>query len=151
VVFSEPPPLTHQITTTHNHPSITYTKSTKQRTSYSKTRSSDTTGTRKSSAVIKVEGQTFSGKLKEIYRQALIYLSDNGAIVRLDPLLPYGFSSVRNFCAKKPQHPKGNKFRQPVEHNGYYLDADKDYDEGINQLAKLLAEIQLNVEVIKIL
>jgi hypothetical protein len=77
-------------------------------------------------------------KLSDLYIEALKYLDKRGLLNKVNDAIPIATSSKRYLIAKSPVHPQGNDFRIPVEYKGYYMEAHKDYKEGIRHLCKML-------------
>lgn len=82
----------------------------------------------------------------DLYLQILRYLCDNGYMPALRQHLPYATSGKRYLLATQPFHQGGNPIRVPVEYQGYFVEAHKDYDNAINHMAGLLKRIGLMLE-----
>jgi hypothetical protein len=76
--------------------------------------------------------------VRELYDKALQSLYQKGYIEKLGPYLPLATSRQRYLIAQTPIHPNGNKFVVPVEYRGYYMEASKDYKNGLSHLRKML-------------
>lgn len=83
--------------------------------------------------------------VRDLYEQSLKLLVDNYKKV-LDQLIPYKTSSQRYLVANKQAHPSGNRFVVPVEYRGYYMEAHKDYKNGLAHLRSLAERLSLNFE-----
>jgi len=70
--------------------------------------------------------------------QTLKYLIQSGLIERLNPYIPYATSSARLLISKDPHHQAGNEFRIPIECEGYYMEAHKDYKNALSHLETFL-------------
>ena len=98
-----------------------------------------TRASRQRGVVVKVEEQTFKAiSVPDLYSQVLRFVCDNGHIEKLKPHLPVQTSSKRYVIAATPVHPGGKDFVIPVEYKGYYMEAGKDYKNGVNHLRKVL-------------
>lgn len=94
---------------------------------------------RQRGTTVKVDDQTMTAHtLSDLYEQVMKYLCKRGYIERLRPHLPLATSGKRYLIARKPQHPSGKEFFIPVVHNGFYMEAHKDYKVGIKHLKKML-------------
>ncbi len=76
--------------------------------------------------------------VSELYGLALKYLCESGKIETLNKHIPYATSGVRYLIAREPRHQGGNSFRSPVEHNGYFMEAHKDYRNALAHLKDFL-------------
>ena len=94
---------------------------------------------RQRGVIVKVEGQTLTARsIADLYSQILRLVCDDGHIMKVTSHLPLATSSKRYLIATHPVHPNGAQFVIPVEYHGYYMEAHKDYKNGINHLRKLL-------------
>lgn len=94
---------------------------------------------RQRGVVIKLNGRRFDAQsLVDLYEQVLKYIYDHGYIDQIKHRLPVRTSSKRYIIARSPFHPNGNKFVIPIEYNGYFMEAHKDYKNGLNHLSKVL-------------
>ena len=101
---------------------------------------------RQRGAVVKIGETTIRARsLSELYAEVLKYLYENGNLDKLKPHLPWSTSRMRYLIAGSPVHPNGNGFVVPVEYKGYYMEASKDYKNGIPQLSKMLAHCGLKL------
>lgn len=76
--------------------------------------------------------------VSDLYYKALCYLGQKGVLARLDGKLPIATSRKRYLMAKTPTHPGGAEFVVPVEYKGYFMEAHKDYKNGVSHLRKIL-------------
>lgn len=103
--------------------------------------------TRQKGAVVKIDDLTINAKtVGDLYFQVLKYLCDKGIIDKSNRLIPYATSNVRYLIAKEPIHQRGNKFRIPIEYNGYFMEAHKNYDSAISQLKDFSKECGFRFE-----
>lgn len=79
--------------------------------------------------------------VSDMYKQALKHLVDTGLITKIP--LPYATSGKRYLLSRKPEHPAGRPFVLPIEYNGYYLEAHKDYKNALSHLGNMLSEINV--------
>ena len=94
---------------------------------------------RQRGVVVKINGHLFKAvSVSDLYGQVLRFLHENGYLEKIKKHLPLFTSKARYLISTKPVHPKGNEFWEPVEYKGYYMEAHKDYKNGINHLQKLL-------------
>ena len=84
--------------------------------------------------------------VKELYEETLKYLLDKGLSKRLKDLVPFSTSSRRYLIADRPVHPNGNEFVVPVKYGGYFMEAHKDYKNGIKHLSQFVARIGLRLK-----
>ena len=95
---------------------------------------------RQRGVAVEIEGRTFrADSLADLYSQVLKFLFDNGHIEKLKGHLPVATSTQRYLIATDPVHPNGKKFVVPVEYKCHYMEAHKDYKNGMNHLRKMLA------------
>ncbi|MCI0428396.1 MAG: hypothetical protein L0Z46_10310 [Nitrospiraceae bacterium] len=102
---------------------------------------------RQRGVVVEIQGRTFTAdSLSDLYSQVLKFLSDNGHIEKLKRHLPVATSTQRYLIATDPVHPNGKKFVVPVEYKGHYMEAHKDYKNGVNHLRKMLTLCGLSLD-----
>lgn len=80
-----------------------------------------------------------ASSVSELYVKVLENLYQSGHLDKLKPYLPLATSKRRYLIARSPVHPSGKGFVVPVEYNGYYMEAHKDYKNGICHLRKMLS------------
>ena len=83
--------------------------------------------------------------VRDMYEQVLKFIVDKGHSERLNPLLPFKTSRQRYLIAKRPQHPNGNDFVITVQYGGYFMEAHKDYKNGIEHLRQLVEKLGLRL------
>ncbi len=95
---------------------------------------------------VKINGQVFKAiSVKDLYSQVLKFLYTNGYLEKIKKDLPIYTSKARFLINTRPIHPKGNAFWEPVEYRGFFMEAHKDYKNGINHLKKMLDKLQLSL------
>ena len=106
-----------------------------------------TTGTKQKGTVVFIQDKKIeASSVGDLYLQALKYLVDTNLIKRLETYIPYARSEVRFLIAKEPVHQRGNPFRGPVEYQGYYMEAHKDYKNAINHLRLFLEGARIKIK-----
>lgn len=94
---------------------------------------------RQRGVVVKLGVQTIrANSVSELYTETLKYLHHKGLLDNVKDYLPLATSKYRYLIAGSPTHPNGKEFVVPVEYKGYYMEAHKDYKNGIRHLCKLL-------------
>lgn len=94
---------------------------------------------RQRGVVVKLGEETIrANSISELYTETLKYLHQKGFLDNVKGYLPLATSKHRYLMAKSPIHPNGKEFVVPVEYGGYYMEAHKDYKNGIRHLCKLL-------------
>lgn len=102
---------------------------------------------RERGATIKIDGHVIRAiSVKEMYEQTLKYLLDNGHSKRVKDLVPFSTSSLRYLIADRPIHPNGNEFVVPMKHGGYFMEAHKDYKNGIKHLSQFVTRVGLKLK-----
>ena len=105
---------------------------------------------RQRGVMVEIGGQLFSAdSLADLYDQVLRFLADNNYLEKLVQHLPVATSAKRYLIAVEPFHPNGKAFVRPVEHQGYFMEAHKDYKNGINHLRKILDLCGLSLRYIR--
>lgn len=90
-------------------------------------------------AVVTINNITITAStVSDLYLQTLTYLFNSNLIDRVKSHIPYATSSVRFLISTDPHHQAGNEFRSPIEYNGYYMEAHKDYKNALSHLEKFL-------------
>lgn len=88
---------------------------------------------------IKIESNLFEGSsVSDLYDKVLQYLYSSGNLERMKHIIPFETSSKRYLIAMEPYHQRGNEFRVPVEHKGFYMEAHKDRRNALNHLESFL-------------
>lgn len=87
-----------------------------------------------------------AGTVGDLYLQSLKFLCDNQYISKIENKIPFATSSVRYLIAHEPIHQRGNKFRIPIEYNGYYMEAHKNYESALKQLEDFVKECGLTMK-----
>lgn len=97
---------------------------------------------------IKINGEEFRAEsVSDLYYQVLRFLYSRGYLAKVKQI-PKATSRQRYLISMNPIHPNGNHFVVPVEFNGYYLEAHKDYKTGIKHLQNLLGDCGLTLEIL---
>ena len=78
--------------------------------------------------------------VKNLYENVLKYLVDNELIP--PEQVPFATSSSRYLINRENAHQKNNKFKDPIEYKGFYMETNKDKKNAINHLMKFLKEIK---------
>jgi hypothetical protein len=95
-------------------------------------------------AVVKIGSQHIqAASVRDLYEQALKYLVETHAKA-LSEITPFSTSRQRHLIAKGDRHPTGHKFVVPVTYKGYYMEAHKDYRNGIRHLEQLAKRLKLD-------
>jgi hypothetical protein len=102
---------------------------------------------RERGVTIEIDGHVIRAiSVKELYKEVLKYLLDSGHSKRLRELVPFSTSSLRYLIADKPIHPNEKEFVVPVKHGGYYMEAHKDYKNGIKHLSQFVTKVGLKLK-----
>ena len=97
---------------------------------------------RERGATVVIEGQLIhAGTVSDLYEQVFRHLLNNGKADALKQLAPYRTSNQRYLFAREPKHPNGNDFFVDVKVGPYHIEAHKNYEQAIKQLAELLRRI----------
>jgi hypothetical protein len=95
---------------------------------------------------VNINGQAFEEpSVRKLYRQVLKFLVDNDHLKDLE--LPVATGSKRYLLATEPQHQRGNEFSEPVDYEGYYMEAHKNRAGALRDLSNLLQLCNLSLEV----
>lgn len=86
--------------------------------------------------------------VRDLYLQTLQYLVENHLEI-LTRTTPLNTSSQRYLVAKKDTHPTDQPFVVPVEYEGFFMEAHKDYKNGISHLRKLARRLGLPFECVE--
>ncbi len=81
--------------------------------------------------------------VSKLYEQILKFLYAKGCLDRLE--LPLATGTKRYLLAREPKHQRGNDFGVSVGYKGYYMEANKNREEAIRDLAKLLEQCGLSL------
>lgn len=94
---------------------------------------------RQRGVVVKLGEETIrASSVSELYTETLKYLHSKGLLDKAKSFLPLATSRHRYLIAGSPIHPNGKEFVVPVEYKGYFMEAHKDYKNGIRHLCKML-------------
>ena len=94
---------------------------------------------RQRGVVVKLGEETIrASSVSELYTETLKHLYQKGLLDKVKDHLPLATSKHRYLIAGTPIHPNGKEFVVPVEYRGYYMEAHKDYKNGIRHLCKIL-------------
>lgn len=78
--------------------------------------------------------------VRDLYLQFLQHMVNKKLITRIEQAIPHRTSKQRFLIARKATHPNGNSFVVPVDFDGFYMEAHKNYENamsGLQQLAKI--------------
>ena len=90
-------------------------------------------------AIIELDGTRIEAvSVRDMYEQTMEYLDERGLLDELQEQLPISTSRQRHLLHEEPVHPDGSEFVSPAEHHSYYMEAHKDYRNGVNHLCQLL-------------
>lgn len=104
---------------------------------------------RQRGTTVEVAGQRIDANtVSDLYEQVLRLVLSKGHTEKLDSILPYRTSNERYLIARKPKHPNGKDFFVQVHVGSYYLEAHKNYQTAIKQLAQLLGKLGLDLRYI---
>ena len=107
---------------------------------------SPTTGTKQKGAVVFIQDKRIeASSVGDLYMQSLKYLVDTNLIKRLETYIPYATSAVRYLISTEPIHQRKNSFIVPVEYQGYYMEAHKDYKNALNHLRLFLGSCRISM------
>ena len=97
--------------------------------------------------VVTVGNETISAlTVPDLYYKTLKFLCDNKLMEKAASEIPYATSAKRYLIAKEPYHQRGNSFRLPVEHNGYFMEAHKSYENALVHLEAFLKTLGLKLK-----
>lgn len=97
--------------------------------------------------IVELDGHRLQAvSVRDLYQQALAFLVEHHE-AHLKAAGPFKTSNRRYLLANEPIHPSGNRFVIPVEYRGYYLEAHKDYKNGISHLRSLLRRLNLTLKI----
>lgn len=86
---------------------------------------------------VKVDGASFNAtSVSDLYKQVLRFLDAKGCLEKLES--PIATGTKRYLIAREPKHQRGNDFVQLIDHNGYYMEANKSRDSALRDLGKLV-------------
>jgi len=104
--------------------------------------------TTKEAIRIKVGNTIFSEpSISKLYQRVLRFLDDGGYLNNIE--LPIASGAKRYLLAREPYHQQGNPFLKPVDHKGYYMEANKSRNSGLSDISKLLNACGLSLETIQ--
>jgi len=101
---------------------------------------------RQRGATIELNGtRVEAASVRDMYEKTMEYLDERGLLDQLQGRLPISTSRQRHLLNNEPVHPDGSEFVSPAEHDDYYMEAHKDYRNGLNHLCQLLdhCDVQL--------
>ena len=102
---------------------------------------------RERGATIEIDGHEMRAvSVRDMYEQVLKFIVDKGPSNRLKPLVPFRTSRERYLIAERPIHPNGNNFVITVKYGGYFMEAHKDYKNGIEHLRQLTDKLGLRLK-----
>ncbi len=100
---------------------------------------------RERGVTVEIAGHTIEAvSVRDLYERALKLLVDNGYADRLNGVVPFRTSAERHLVSARPVHPNGREFVVPVQYGGFYMEAHKDYKNGINHLRRLVEKCGLS-------
>jgi len=137
--------MSSQLATKPSMPSMTKPK---KRTSFEHSTNTTTKrSSRQKGASITIGNKNITANtVGDLYFQALKFLYDNKYLSRVENKIPFATSPKRFLIAKEPVHQRGNKFRIPIEYNGYYMEAHKNYESALKQLEDFVKECGLEMK-----
>lgn len=104
---------------------------------------------RERGARVKLDEQLIEAdSVRDLYGKALRYVAEAGAWDCLADLVPYKTSGKRYLVSTEPVHPTGKSFVMPVEFQGLYMEAHKNYWTALTQLERLLGNCGISVNYI---
>lgn len=104
---------------------------------------------RQRGATVEVAGQRIDANtVPDLYEQVLRLVLDNGHAKKLNTIVPYRTSNKRYLISREPKHPNGKDFFVQVRVGSYYLEAHKNYQTALKQLAQLLGKLGLDLRYI---
>lgn len=93
---------------------------------------------------IKVNNTTIKGEsVPQFFTSGIEYIVSKN--LPIDEILPFRTSAVRFLIARRPIHPRGNDFVNPVEYSGYFMEAHKNRKEAKRNLILLFSKLGCNV------
>lgn len=98
---------------------------------------------------IAIDGRIIeANSVREMYERSLIHLQSTPAWEVIVRRIPYATSSNRFLIANSSTHPNGKNFVIPVERDGFYMEAHKDYNTAVRQLSAFLAKCGVRLQVL---
>jgi hypothetical protein len=83
--------------------------------------------------------------VRALYDEALkLFVQKHSS--KLKSVVPFKTSGQRYLIAVRPVHPSGKAFVVPVEFHGFYMEAHKDYKNGIEHLRRLCNRLGLSLK-----
>ena len=102
---------------------------------------------RERGATVEINGQRIhAGTVSDLYEQAFRLILSHGKAEQLKELAPYRTSNQRYLFAREPKHPSGKDFFVDVKVGPYHIEAHKNYEQAVKQLAELLARLDINFQ-----
>ena len=99
----------------------------------------------KSTLVSKMHHQNTSMNTPKLYKEVLAYLDEKDYLKNIE--LPFRTGAKRYLISTDKIHPTGNEFTNPVKHNGFYMEAHVNKENGIRYLMRLCEECKTSVDV----
>lgn len=101
---------------------------------------------RQRGVTVEVAGQRIDAStVSDLYEQVMRLVLSKGRAEKLNSILPYRTSKERYLIAREPKHPNGKGFFAKVKVGIYYLEAHKNYETALKQLAQLLGKLDLDL------
>ena len=98
-------------------------------------------------ATVELNGQRIhAGTVTDLYEQVFRLLLNNGKAEALKELAPYRTSNQRYLFAREPLHPNGKAFFVDVKVGPYHVEAHKNYEQAVKQLAELLGRLGISFQ-----
>lgn len=94
---------------------------------------------RERGAVIELDDTRIDAtSVRDMYEKTLQYLDEEDLLEKIRDQLPISTSRQRHLLAEKPVHPNGSSFVAEAKYECLYMEAHKDWRNGINHLCQLL-------------
>lgn len=101
---------------------------------------------RERGTTVEIDGQKIDAvSVRALYEEAL-KLFVGRHVAKLKSVVPMKTSDKRFLIALEDKHPSGRRFVIPVEYRGFYMEAHKDYKNGIEHLRALCNRLGLELE-----
>ena len=78
--------------------------------------------------------------VKDLFRNAIDVIE--GTDLELGAILPFASSAKRYVISKTPKHPTGDKFVSVLEHQGYFMEANKSLEAGVKGVLNIFKALQ---------
>jgi hypothetical protein len=104
---------------------------------------------RQRGTTVEIDGHKIdAATVSELYQEALkLFVGKH--ISRLNSAVPMKTSGERFLIAREDKHPNGRRFFVPVEYHGFYMEAHKDYKNGIKHLRALCEHLGLALKYLR--